>query len=155
MDRLGYAITPRFAPSCTERQLAGAGELAQKYPDVWIQSHVAENLDEIRWARSLFPRSSSYLAVYDDFGLMRERAIYAHCIHFDDDDRALMRDTGVQADHPEFGSRVSTNGCKLRGSLGPGCGEQPWHTAGLRAPCSLVLRAAHHAELHGVHVALV
>jgi guanine deaminase len=35
--------------------------------------------------------------VYDDFGLMRERAIYAHCIHFDDDDRALMRDTGTAA----------------------------------------------------------
>ncbi|MEN9780798.1 MAG: hypothetical protein RL014_1946 [Pseudomonadota bacterium] len=97
VERLGYAITPRFAPSCSERQLAGAGELAQKYPDVWIQSHVAENLDEIRWARSLFPRSSSYLAIYDDFGLMRERAIYAHCIHFDDDDRARMRSTGAAA----------------------------------------------------------
>jgi guanine deaminase len=96
-DRLGYAITPRFAPSCTERQLAGAGELAKQYPDVWIQSHVAENKDEIRWARELFPDARSYLAVYDGFGLMRERAIYAHCIHFDDDDRALMRDTGAAA----------------------------------------------------------
>ncbi len=95
--RLGYAITPRFAPSCTEAQLRGAGELAAKYPDVWIQSHVAENKDEIRWARALFPQSRSYLAVYDDFGLMRERAIYAHCIHFDDDDRALMRTTGAAA----------------------------------------------------------
>lgn len=97
VDRLGYAITPRFAPSCTEAQLRGAGEIAARHPDVWIQSHVAENLDEIRWARELFPASRSYLAVYDDFGLMRERAIYAHCIHFDDDDRALMRDTGAAA----------------------------------------------------------
>ena len=46
---------------------------------------------------SCFPQSRSYLATYDDFGLMRERAIYAHCIHFDDDDRALMRDTGAAA----------------------------------------------------------
>jgi guanine deaminase len=95
--RLGYAITPRFAPSCTEAQLRGAGELAAKYPDVWIQSHVAENKDEIKWARELFPSSRSYLAVYDGFGLMRERAIYAHCIHFDDEDRALMRSTGAAA----------------------------------------------------------
>jgi guanine deaminase len=58
---------------------------------------VAENKDEITWARELFPASRSYLATYDDFGLMRERAIYAHCIHFDDDDRALMRDTGAAA----------------------------------------------------------
>ena len=95
--RLGYAITPRFAPSCSEAQLRGAGELAARYPDVWIQSHVAENLDEIKWARELFPASRSYLSIYDDFGLMRERAIYAHCIHFDDEDRALMRSTGAAA----------------------------------------------------------
>ena len=95
--RLGYAITPRFAPSCTDAQLRGAGELAARHPDVWIQSHVAENKDEIAWARQLFPQSRSYLSTYDDFGLMRERAIYAHCIHFDDDDRALMRDTGAAA----------------------------------------------------------
>jgi guanine deaminase len=96
-SRLGYAITPRFAPSCSEAQLRGAGELAAAHPDVWIQSHVAENKDEIRWARELFPAARSYLSIYDDFGLMRERAVYAHCIHFDDDDRALMRDTGSAA----------------------------------------------------------
>lgn len=97
VDRLGYAITPRFAPTSTHEQLQGAGELAARHPDVWIQSHVAENLDEVRWARELFPASRSYLAVYGDYGLMRERAVYAHCIHFDDDDRALMRDTGTVA----------------------------------------------------------
>jgi len=95
--RLGYAITPRFAPSCSAAQLGGAGELAARYADVWIQSHVAENKDEIRWARELFPDARSYLSIYDDFGLMRERAIYAHCIHFDDEDRALMRATGAAA----------------------------------------------------------
>ncbi|MBK6008967.1 guanine deaminase [Ramlibacter ginsenosidimutans] len=95
--RLGYAITPRFAPSCSEAQLRGAGELAARHRDVWIQSHVAENKDEVRWARELFPASRSYLSIYQDFGLMRDRAIYAHCIHFDDEDRALMRDTGAAA----------------------------------------------------------
>ncbi len=95
MDRLGYAITPRFAPTSSDAQLSGAGELAWTYPDVWIQSHVAENHAEIAWARALFPDSRSYLATYADFGLLRQRAIYAHCIHFDDDDRALMCDSGA------------------------------------------------------------
>ncbi|RDI27317.1 guanine deaminase [Pseudacidovorax intermedius] len=97
VDRLGYAITPRFAPTSTEAQLRGAGELAARYADTWIQSHVAENKDEVKWARELFPASRSYLGVYDDFGLMRERAVYAHCIHFDDDDRHLMRATRTAA----------------------------------------------------------
>jgi len=97
VDRLGYAITPRFAPTSTPAQLAGAGEIAARHPGVWIQSHVAENVDEIRWARELFPAARSYLGVYGDCGLLRERAIYAHCIHLDDADRALMRETGAAA----------------------------------------------------------
>jgi guanine deaminase len=97
VDRLGYAITPRFAPTSSEAQLRGAGELAAKYSDVWIQSHVAENHDEVRWAAELFPDARSYLGVYGDFGLLRERAIYAHCIHLDAHDRALMARTGTAA----------------------------------------------------------
>ena len=97
VGRLGYAITPRFAPSCSDAQMRGAGELAAKYPDVWIQSHVAENREEVAWAKQLYPDARSYLSVYERFGLMRERAIYAHCIHIDDEDRALMRSTGAAA----------------------------------------------------------
>ncbi len=97
VDRLGYAITPRFVPSCSAAQLGGAGELAAKYPDVWIQSHVAENLDEIAWVKRLYPQARSYLSVYEQFGLLRPRAVYAHCIHIDDVDRALMRATGTAA----------------------------------------------------------
>lgn len=97
VDRLGYAITPRFVPSCSAAQLQGAGELAAKYPDVWIQSHVAENKDEIAWARRLYPKARSYLSVYEQFGLLRPRAVYAHCIHINNEDRALMLGTGAAA----------------------------------------------------------
>ena len=97
VDRLGYAITPRFAPTSTPEQLRGAGELAAKYSDVWIQSHVSENHDEVRWVAELFPEASSYLGVYGDAGLLRERAVYAHCIHLNAADRALMRATGAVA----------------------------------------------------------
>ena len=96
-DRLGYAITPRFVPTSSAAQLRGAGELAAQYPDVWIQSHVAENLDEIAWVKRLYPAARSYLSVYEQFGLLRPKAVYAHCIHFDDEDRALMRSTGTAA----------------------------------------------------------
>lgn len=97
VDRLGYAITPRFAPTSSEAQLRGAGTLAQQFPSVWVQSHVAENLDEVAWVRELFPKARSYLSVYDEFGLMRERAVYAHCIHLDAADRALLRERKTAA----------------------------------------------------------
>jgi septum formation inhibitor MinC len=62
-----------------------------------VQSHVAENHDEIAWVRALYPEARSYLAVYEQFGLLRQRSVYAHCIHFDDTDRALMRASGAAA----------------------------------------------------------
>jgi guanine deaminase len=97
VDRLGYAITPRFVPSCSAAQLQGAGELARQYPNVWIQSHLAENPDEVAWVQRLYPQARSYLAVYEQFGLLRPRAVYAHCLHINDDDRARMRSTGTAA----------------------------------------------------------
>jgi guanine deaminase len=97
VDRLGYAITPRFAPTSTPAQLHGAGEIAQQFPDVWIQSHVAENLDEIRWVHELFPNARSYLDVYDRTGLLRQRSVYAHCIHLDETDRRRMAEVGATA----------------------------------------------------------
>jgi guanine deaminase len=95
--RLGYAITPRFAPGCSDAQMHGAAELAKQYRSTWIQSHVAENDDEIAWAKALYPNARSYLNVYADFGLMRERAIYAHCIHIDEADRQLLSNTRTAA----------------------------------------------------------
>lgn len=88
-----YAITPRFAPTSTEAQLQLTGELAAAYPDTFLQTHVAENTDEVAWVKSLFPDSRSYLDVYDKYGMMRPRAMYAHCIWLDDHDRARMRET--------------------------------------------------------------
>jgi guanine deaminase len=92
--RLGYAITPRFAPSCTDEQMRGMGALALKYPDVWLQTHVAENLDEIAWAKQLYPQARSYLDVYESFGMLRPRSVYAHCIWLDDTDRKRLQATG-------------------------------------------------------------
>lgn len=94
-DRLGYAVTPRFAPTSSERQLRGCGELAQQYPDVWVQSHAAENKDEIRWVKELYPKARSYIDVYDQAGLLRPRAIYAHCVHIDGEDRDRLAAVGA------------------------------------------------------------
>ncbi len=95
--RLGYAITPRFALTSSEAQLAAAGKLAAEYPDVWIHTHLAENMDEVDEIARQFPDSRSYLDVYDSFGLLRERAVFAHCLHMDDRDRASMATLGGAA----------------------------------------------------------
>jgi len=94
-ERLLYAITPRFAPTSSDAQLRRAGELANEHPDAYVHTHLAENRDEVAWVRELFPSSRSYLDVYDHFGLLRERSLYAHSIHLDDQDRERFVATGA------------------------------------------------------------
>lgn len=95
--RLGYAITPRFALTSSPEQLTAAGRLAREYPDVWIHTHLAENMEEVEEIARLFPDNRSYMDVYDEFELLRERAVFAHCLHMDDEDRALMARKGGAA----------------------------------------------------------
>ncbi len=94
-ERLSYAVTPRFAATSSEEQLALAGKLCDDYEGLFVQSHVAETLDEVRWVRELFPDARSYLDVYDHYGLLRPRAVYAHCVHLDEADRARMAASGA------------------------------------------------------------
>jgi guanine deaminase len=96
-ERLSYAITPRSAITSSEAQLHSAGQLARAFPEALIQTHVSENLEEIAWVKRLFPQARSYLDVYDSYGLLRERAIYAHCIHLDSADRTRMAQSGASA----------------------------------------------------------
>ena len=92
--RLKYAITPRFAPTSTEKQMTLLGELMSTYKDIYLQSHVNENRAEIEWAKALFPNSKNYLDVYHQYGMLTERSIFGHCIHMTDDEWQLMSDTG-------------------------------------------------------------
>jgi len=96
-ERLLYAITPRFAPTSTPAQLESVGRLARQFPDAFVHSHLAENRAELAWVKQLFPEARSYLDVYDRCGLLRERALYAHCIYLDETDRARMASTGASA----------------------------------------------------------
>jgi guanine deaminase len=94
--RNAYAVTVRFAITSTPEQLALAGELCTQHPGVYMQTHVAETLDEVQQVAQLYPEARSYLDVYHQHGLLHERAVLAHGIWLDAEDRALLRDTGAQ-----------------------------------------------------------
>jgi guanine deaminase len=82
--RQHYAITPRFALTSTEAQLEAAGALLREHPDCYLQTHLAENHDEIATARRLYPQASSYTDIYDRYGLLGPRSLFGHCIHLDE-----------------------------------------------------------------------
>lgn len=86
VDRLEYAITPRFAPTSSTRQLELLGRLAQEHPEAVIQTHLSENPSECAWVKDLFPEESDYTAVYERFGLVRRRAVFGHATHVSEDE---------------------------------------------------------------------
>ena len=98
-ERLAYAVTVRFAPTSTPAQLAMAGRLCAEDATLYMQTHVAENRDEVRWVRELFPEARSYLDVYARAGLLHGRSVLAHGIWLDDTDRAVLRAAGAQIAH--------------------------------------------------------
>ncbi|HXR01968.1 MAG TPA: guanine deaminase, partial [Pseudomonas sp.] len=92
--RLHYAVTPRFAPTSTPQQLALAGQLLSEYPDLYMQTHISENLKEVEWVKALFPERKNYLDVYDHFKLLGERSVFAHGVHLCDEQCERLAQTG-------------------------------------------------------------
>ena len=75
--------------------MAALGELATQYKDVFIQTHLSENLDEIAWVKRLFPRAEGYLDVYDNYNLVRERSVFGHGIHLTSQEWARLGETNA------------------------------------------------------------
>ncbi len=93
--RLGYAITPRFAPACSDEQLTMAGKLLGEHPDVLMHTHLSENVSEIDWVKDLYPTAKDYLDVYDRFGLLTDRSVFAHCVHLEGEEFQRMAERGA------------------------------------------------------------
>lgn len=81
VGRLRYAVTPRFALSASEAMLESCQQLVKDVPDVFVTSHVNENLREIAEVAALFPDSRDYVDCYDRYGLLGRRTILAHNLH--------------------------------------------------------------------------
>lgn len=97
--RLGYAVTPRFAPTSTPEQLEKAGQLLREYPGVYMQTHLSENKAEVDWVQELFPDCDGYLDVYDRSGLLGPTSVFAHSVHLSDLEFARLGETGSGIAH--------------------------------------------------------
>jgi len=99
VGRLDYAVTPRFAPTSSDAQLLAAGQLLCDYPQTYLHTHVAENVDECAWVAELYPESRSYLDAYRQAGLVTDRAVFAHGIHLDAEDHQCLAQAGSTVCH--------------------------------------------------------
>jgi guanine deaminase len=96
--RLGYAVTPRFAVSCTSEMLRESAALATR-TGAWWQTHVSEDGGEIEEVGRLFPEATDYLDVYDRAGGLGPRTILAHAVHLGDRELARLVATDARIAH--------------------------------------------------------
>ncbi|QIE54800.1 guanine deaminase [Pikeienuella piscinae] len=114
--RLAYAVTPRFAPTSSETQLAAAGALWAEHPDLSMQTHLSEQVEEIDWVRQLFPDDEDYLAVYQRHGLCGPGAIMGHSIHLTARETAALAETGAAVAHcPTSNTFIGSGLCDVAG----------------------------------------
>ena len=93
------AITPRFAITSTPKQMEAAQALAQEFPDLFIQTHLSENLDEIKYTCELYPEAIDYTDIYVRYGLMGKKTLLGHAIHLSDREADVLSETGAVAVH--------------------------------------------------------
>lgn len=105
-----YAVTPRFAPSCSPAQLDAAADLLRRADGLFLQTHLAENLTEVEWVKALFPESASYLDVYEKAGLVGKRSIFGHAIHLQEQDFCTCHRTGAALAHCPTSNRFLGSG---------------------------------------------
>jgi len=109
--RLRYAVTPRFSLSASDEMLDVCAQLLAK--GVWFTSHVNENVAEIATVAGLFPGARHYLDTYRRHGLVTERSVFAHNVHPDDAELAVLAEHGSSVAH------CPTSNCALGSGLFP------------------------------------
>jgi guanine deaminase len=116
--RLGYAVTPRFAPTSSSDQLSRAGQLLREHPGVHLHTHLSENVNECQWVDELFPERNGYLDVYDHHGLLGERSVFAHGIYLDTKEcRRLHQTQSAIAHCPSSNFFIGSGLFKLKQNL--------------------------------------
>jgi len=98
-DKLRFVVTPRYAPTCSEEMFSVCRRLMLEHPDIIVQTHISENLDEIAWIKELYPAESSYLDVYDRRGLVGPRTVLAHSVHSSDEEICRIQEAEASVVH--------------------------------------------------------
>jgi guanine deaminase len=113
--RVEPAVTPRFAISCTDELLRGAGALAAR-TGALVQTHLAETRDECAQVSRLFG-GAGYTEVYKQSGLLTKRSVLAHGIWLEEPDRRLLADAGSTVAHCPTANTFLRSGAMDRAAM--------------------------------------
>ena len=119
-------LTPRFTPSCTNELMEFIGDLANK-ENLYVQSHLSENIDEIKWVSDLHPESKQYWETYYQYGQWKSHTLMAHCVYSGAKERKAIKDHDVVVVYcPDSNINIASGICPVRTFLDEGI----WVTLG-------------------------
>ena len=98
-DRIYYALSPRFAPSCSDDLMRRLAVIKSRHKDLYVQTHYSENTEELEWVKDLYPKAHDYLNVYESFDLLDSRTILAHGIHASPSEMKRIAEASVCMSH--------------------------------------------------------
>jgi guanine deaminase len=96
--RLQYAFSPRFAVTCSAPLMKGAADLA-RHANAYLQTHLAENPQELKTVKSMYPDSKDYTDVYETCGILGPKTIVGHAIHLSSRELETLAATGTKVAH--------------------------------------------------------
>ncbi len=95
--QLFYAVTPRFAVSCSMKLMKLLGETASKM-DLYVQTHISEQIGEIEMVKKIH-KAHNYATVYEKAELLGERTILSHGVHLSREELKLISSRNAKISH--------------------------------------------------------
>ncbi len=97
-ENFQYIVSPRYAGNCTFELLKKSADFA-KENNLYMQTHLSENKDEIDYIMNLHNSFENYTDIYDKAGILNSRSILAHCIHLSEKELEIIYNYGAIISH--------------------------------------------------------
>lgn len=97
--RVRYAVSPRFAVSCSDAMLEACGTLRTEIDGLAVTTHINESAAEVERVAQLFDSTGDYLETYERFELVGPSAVLAHNVHVSDDELRRLADARANVAH--------------------------------------------------------
>jgi len=107
--KLNYVITPRYAGNCSKKLMKKLSEIA-KSDNLFIQTHLAENKEELKLVLELNKENKNYTNIYLDAGIVTDKSLFAHCIYLSVEEIDILKKNSSIISHCPCSNRFLISG---------------------------------------------
>lgn len=95
--RVKYAPAPRFVLSCSDECMKDAYEMTKHFDGMLFHTHASENHGEVQAVRERCKMDN--VEFLHHLGVLSEKSVLAHCIHLNENEIKIMKDTKTNIAH--------------------------------------------------------